>query len=356
MEQYYLWMACVPHMTPARFYRLLTRFGDARAVWENVEDAARTLPEKPAAELRAARSERRFYELFSRLETLGMMAATRIGELYPARLTTICDPPPALFFRGGMRFADEKPFGIVGARNASHDGRRAALEIAQGLAREGVTVVSGLARGVDSAAHQGAVNVGGLTVAVLGCGADVVYPPENGKLVSDILANGGAVVSEYPPGTPPYASNFPARNRIISGLSEGVLMVEGRKNSGAMITMNQALSQGRDVFAVPGSIYAALSEGPNQLIFDGAGPVRSHFDILEALRWGARPSAREEEEALAPMAPDEQAIVDLLKIEGLSFEELLYRTGFNTGALNSLLTILELRGIIKRLPGKMYRA
>ena len=228
---------------------------------------------------------------------------------------------------------------------------------ARGLAENGVTVVSGMARGIDSCAHRGALDGHGPTVAVLGCGVDVVYPPENDRLMAEILDSGGAIVSELTPGAPPVPGNFPARNRIISGLSQGTLIVEGAKVSGAMITVNLALEQGRDVFAVPGSIYSPLSSAPNQMILDGATPVLSPWDILEHYRWGCRPNPDSARPAPAPeLDPEEEALVAPLRNEALSFEELAQITGLPAAKLNSHLTMLELRGIIEKVPGGLYRA
>ncbi|MEG2859115.1 MAG: DNA-processing protein DprA [Clostridia bacterium] len=356
MEQYWIWLSAALGAAPKRFYQLIERFGDARAVWDNSADAAQMLPDKQAESLREARTTQNFYALFATLEKLNMCAVTRLSGHYPSALTTIYDPPATLFVRGGLGLSDEKMLGVVGSRRASQDGRRAAEEISRDLAQAGVTIVSGLARGADSCAHKGALDAKGKTIAVLGCGADVVYPPENDKLLARMLENDGSVVSEYPPGTPPYATNFPARNRIISGLSRGVLLIEGKKNSGAMITVNFALEQSREVFAVPGSIYSLLSEAPNQLIFDGALPVRGAWDILENLGWGQRPGEKDDPAPMEALDEDEQKIVEPLKIEALSFDELVNLTGFNPAKLNSHLTILELRGIIRQSSGRMYRA
>ena len=356
MEQYWIWLHAVDGMTPKRFYELIERFHDPRAVWDHAHEAAAMLPGKAGAALVAARSEQAFYQLFAMLDRLNIHAVSRLSDHYPGALTTIYDPPPVLFVLGSLALADDRMIAVVGSRRASRDGKRAATEISEGLAREGVTIVSGMARGIDTAAHQGALNVGGRTIAVLGSGVDVTYPPENDVLQAAILQSGGTVLSEYAPGTPPYATNFPARNRIISALSQGVLMVEGRKNSGAMITLNFAGDQGKDAFAVPGSIYSPLSEGPNQLIFDGVQPVRDAYDILEYYHWTERPSEQPGSQPEVPLDPDEAKLVEPLRIEALSFDELAAQTGFNSARLNSLLTILELRGIIKQLPGRVYRA
>ena len=217
-------------------------------------------------------------------------------------------------------------------------------------------MVSGLARGVDTCAHEGALEGGGATIAVLGSGADVIYPPENEELAARILDAGGAIISEYAPGTRPSQGTFPARNRIISGLCGGVLMVEGSNTSGAMITVNFAAEQGRDVFAVPGSIYSPLSAAPNRLIFDGANPALSAWDILEHYRWAERPAQNARPGRAIELDEDELPLYNALLEQELSFDELSVLSKFPASKLNSLLTSLELRGIIVKAPGGIYRA
>ncbi len=355
-EQYFIWLASVEGMTPARMDRLLEIYEDAGALWDSPAEALKILPPKPARALRDARNQRYLEELLVKVERMPCRLITRLSDEYPEPLRRIYDPPSLLYVRGNSFLAHPQQLAVVGSRQATRDGKRAAREISAGLALHGVCVVSGLARGIDSCAHVGALESAGRTIAVLGCGVDVVYPPENTELVEKILSNGGSLISEYPPGTPPYASHFPARNRIISGLCQGVVIVEGTKKSGAMITVDQALDQGREVFAVPGSIYAPLSEGPNQLIFDGAMPVRSHWDILEHYGWAQLPTTNKTQAAPEGLSDEEQKLVEMLKIEEKSFDELANQTGIPTPTLSSLLTILELRGIISKLPGRIYRA
>ena len=361
MEQYWIWLSSVEGIGVKRFYELLTLFGDARSLWDALADGMprelRFLGRPAAQNLWSARQEGYFYELFEGLERAGIRAIPRINDAYPACLASIYDPPATLYVRGECPLDGEKQFAIVGSRRCTRDGQRAAREMGRALAEAGVTVISGLARGVDTCAHRGALEGGGATVAVLGCGADVAYPPENEALMNGIIDGGGAIVSEYRPGTQPLPGNFPARNRIISGLARGTLIVEGARKSGAMITVNHAADQGRDVFAVPGSIYSPLSEMPNALIVNGAVPVTCPWDILEYYRWGERPRpGAEAEKPSAALEPDEAAVVEPLRAEELSFDELSALTGFSASKLNSLLTILELRGIIMRVPGGTYRA
>ena len=358
MEQYWIWLSSVEGIGPKRFYQLVGAYGDPRGVWDNVGDEGmKFLGSATLKKLMEARDERYFYELFNRLEKLDMRAVTRESAAYPRRLLNIYDPPPVLYVLGGCDLNPERAFAIVGSRRCTRDGQRAAREIAETLAREDVTVVSGMAYGIDAAAHEGALIGLGGTIAVLGCGADVIYPRQNEMLYHRILDNGGAVVSEFTPGTEPKPGNFPSRNRIISGMSEGVLIVEGAEKSGAMITINLAADQNRDVFAVPGSIYSTLSAAPNRLIVEGATPTLSGWDILEHYRWAQRPDARQS----APrnklvLDPEDDQIVKCLMDQELSFDELADLVNFPIAKLNSHLTMLELRGIIVKAPGGLYRA
>ena len=362
MDQYWIWLSSVEGIGPKRFYQLLSLYEDARSVWDAL-GGVMTPPDMqllgPMAleKLRAARDERCFYELFDRLERSDIRAITRLSPDYPPALTGIYDPPPTLYVRGECPLDSEKSLAVVGSRRCTRDGQRAAREFSRELAENGVTVVSGMARGIDSAAHQGALEGKGRTIAVLGCGPDVVYPPENERLMDDILEGGGAIVSELRPGSLPLPGNFPARNRIISGLCRGTLLVEGAKASGAMITVNLALEQGRDVFAIPGGIYSPLSSAPNQMILDGAAPALSAWDILEYYRWGHRPGAQTAaKRPSVELSEQELALVQPLREQALSFEELAALTELPPAKLNSHLTMLELRGIIEKVPGGFYRA
>ena len=357
MEQYWIWLSSVEGIGVKRFYQLLSIFEDPRTVWENIQaPELKFLGPKTLANLRTARDERYFFRLFDTLERSGCRAIPRISDDYPSLLNEIYDPPVTLYVRGDCSLSPERSFAIVGSRHCTRDGQRAAREIAAQLAVEDVVVVSGMARGIDTCAHEGSLSADGKTIAVLGCGPDVVYPPENEQLVDQILDRGGAIISEYIPGTKPAPGNFPARNRIISGMTQGTLLVEGAKKSGAMITVNFALDQGRDVFAVPGSIYSPLSYTPNQMIVDGAKPVLSAWEILEFYRWAERPSALTPPKRTVELDDEERQIVVPLTEQELSFEELTRLTGLPSSKLNSRLTILELRGIVVKVPGGMYRA
>lgn len=354
MEQYWIWLSSIEGIGGKRFYRLIGEYGDAREVYERAGEPMRFIGDAAYKNLMAARNERYFYALFSKLERMQISVLTRLSAGYPERLVQIPDPPPTLYVRGNAKLDAERAIAVVGSRQATSAGRRAAEEFSRGLAEMGVCVVSGLARGIDSAAHRGCVSAGGHTAAVLGCGVDVVYPSENRQLYEDILASGGSIVSEYAPGAPPLASHFPPRNRIISGMCQGLLVVEGTRKSGAMITSNFALDQGRDVFSVPGGIYAPLSALPNWLLTEGAIPTLSHFDILEFYRWASRDEKQPRKSTPVELDPEEKIVHSALEFESLSFDELISATGIDSQKLNSLLTMLELRGIIEKAPGRIY--
>ena len=361
MDQYWVWLSSVEGIGPKRFYQLISFYEDARTVWDCIgkddTNMKKLVGSAVLKKLKEARSEHYFYTLFARMEKLGMQAITRLSDAYPSRLNDIYDPPATLYVLGDCDLDAEKSFAIVGSRRCTRDGQRAAREFAETLARQDVTIVSGMAHGIDTAAHEGTLIGMGKTIAVLGCGADVIYPPENEELYHRIIDNGGAVVSEFCPGMQPLPGHFPMRNRIISGLSDGVLLVEGAEKSGAMITVNLATDQNRDIFAVPGSIYSSLSQAPNRLIVEGAIPAVTGWDILEHYRWAQRPDASvSKPNTRIQLDPEDDQIVQPLLEQELSFDELANLVDFPVSKLNSHLTMLELRGIIVKVPGGLYRA
>lgn len=203
------------------------------------------------------------------------------SKWYPEKLKNISCPPKQLFCLENLELFTKKSIAMIGSRNYSDYGKRATKEFAEGLAKNDICIVSGLAKGIDAFAHSGCLNVGGKTIAVLGSGLDVIYPKENTQLYHDIIANDGLIISEYPLGTKPEKQHFPARNRMISGLSNGLLVIEARRNSGTNITVDFALEQGKDVFVIPGNIYSKTSDGTNFLIKEGAIPVTSYEDVLQ---------------------------------------------------------------------------
>jgi len=277
----------------------------------------------------------------------GHHLVTQCDDAYPPLLANIPDPPLMLFVNGRPELLARPAVAIVGSRNASTQGKANAENFGQALSEAGLTVVSGLALGIDAAAHAGALRGAGSTVAVIGTGADRVYPARNRALARSI-AEDGCIVSEYPLGTPAIAGNFPRRNRIISGLSAGVLVVEAAAESGSLITAHLAADQGREVFAMPGSIHSALAKGCHKLIREGARLVETAGEVLEAMQVSPLAGTR----VPVPQAP--QAVPELLGKLGhgpLGFDALMLAAGLDAGSLNSQLLQLELAGMIERLPG-----
>jgi DNA processing protein len=281
-----------------------------------------------------------------------IQVVSRNDPAYPRLLRVIADPPQTLYVRGALRDEDGLAVAIVGSRRASAYGLAVAEWLGRELASCGVTVISGLARGVDAAGHRGALAGAGRTIAVLGCGVDVIYPPEHRRLMAQI-AEAGAVVSEFPPGTPPLKHQFPRRNRLISGLALGVVVVEGREDSGAVITADFALDQGREVFAVPGSIFDATSRTPHRLLQQGATPVACVEDILDALGLAAlRPLSP----AGAPVATEgiEARVYAQLDLQPRHPDALALRCRLPVAEVSRALTLLEVRGLARALPGRRY--
>lgn len=274
---------------------------------------------------------------------------------YPEPLKTIPSPPPVLYLKGAWEERDPTAIAIVGSRRATHYGRAVAEQLAYEMASRGLTIVSGMARGIDSAAHRGALAAGGRTVGILGSGLGVIYPPENKALAAKIAAS-GALLSEFPFKTPPHRENFPRRNRLISGLSLGVVIVEADLKSGALITADHALEQGREVFAIPGNITSKTSRGCHRLIKQGAKLVETWEDVWEELQPHLGPLPGEgTQEALPLLAEEEERLYRLLQKEGpLHIDELIVRSGLAPSQVASRVLTLVMRGLVEELPGKVF--
>ncbi|MEN6460023.1 MAG: DNA-processing protein DprA [Syntrophomonas sp.] len=273
---------------------------------------------------------------------------------YPKMLRTIPDPPWILYYLGDMSVTDNICMAIVGSRAATPYGKKVARKFGQELARQDAVVISGMARGVDTEAHRGALDEGGKTVGVLGSGVDIIYPRENEGLFREIYSN-GMIVSEFPPGTIPEPGNFPRRNRIISGLSRGVLVVEAKKKSGALITADFALEQGRDVFAIPGHITSSNCTGTNNLIKQGAKMVTCIHDIIEDYYdMELKKSSTLSQEMGLQLDNNEKIILQCMGYEPIHFDELISITGFEFGLLSTIILNLEFKGAIKGVPGNYY--
>jgi len=270
---------------------------------------------------------------------------------YPKLLKEIYDPPQELFFLGEIKAEENLPLAIVGTRKVSNYGKQVTTELSRGLARAGFTIISGLALGVDGLAHQSALDVGARTVAVLGCGLDNIYPPVHKKLAEQIVKSGGAIISEYPPGTMPLKHHFPARNRIISGLSLGTLVVEAPETSGALITAKCALEQNREVLAVPGNIFNQNSFGTNQLIKLGAKAITKIEDVFEVFNLEPLKNQRKK---IEPANEEEKIILDILSKEPNNIDEIVKKSNLDAATVNSTLIMMEISGKIKNLGGGNY--
>jgi DNA processing protein len=357
MDEFYYWFALrsVPFVGNVTYRRLLESFGsparvldaplDALASVKGVGHAAAVAITTHDYRRAATQEAEAFAQSGARLVTL-------LDSDYPPLLKEIPDPPPYLYLRGSLPEAGTA-IAVVGSRLASDYGIATTSRLSRELAEQGVTIVSGLAQGVDAAAHRGALQAGGRTIGVLGCGIDQVYPPGNRQLFRE-MAEQGAIVSEFPMGTRPDAPNFPRRNRIISGLSRGVLVVEAAERSGSLITARFALEQGREVFAVPGNITHRASRGTNSLIKQGAKLVESVADILGELppeginlpQWARQQGFN--------LSPAEEALCGLLADGPLHIDELTVRSELTVSAVSAMLLRLELQGAVMQMSGKMF--
>jgi len=351
---------------------LLNYFGDAEAAYYAPVDALRQIPGFTENNVRVVQKNKDMSITkrgFDTLGNLGISFIPRTHESFPYLLNTIPDAPIGLFYMGEFPNKDFYRVAIIGSRKCSEYGLNTARKFSEGLAQNKVVVVSGMARGIDSMSHQEAIAHGGLTIAILGCGLDICYPPENREL-RDRIVKSGCIISEYPPGVPPHARNFPARNRIISGLSHLLIVVEAAKRSGTLITVDQALDQGRSVMAVPGNITNMYSQGTNNLIKQGAEPVCGIEDILEVLglnevvmqtrlddtemNFGKFP-VKIAAEPFPSIAPEEKLVYDVLDLIPLGLEDIVLKTNSEVHVIQYLLTMLELKGLVRKLPGARYQ-
>ena len=355
-KPFYLAIARVRGIGPVRVRKLREHFLSLEYAWQADSSSllAAGLDEKTIAALVEARKSVDPENELTMLERSGAHAITWDEPVYPRLLREIDNPPCVLWIKGTLVESDALAVAIVGTRGPTVYGRDVAVQFATQLATNSITVVSGLARGVDGTAHEAALKAGGRTIAVLGSGVDIIYPPEHNKLAAQIAAS-GAVISDYPLGTKPDAMNFPPRNRIISGLSLGVVVVEADERSGALITTNYAAEQGRDVFAVPGNIFAKTSRGTNRLIQQGAKLVTKLDDVLEELNLGMVASQQQAQREL-PHSDNqaERAILTTLAHEPVQTDEIIQVLGLPAGDVTTALTMLELKGQIRQATGTSY--
>ena len=354
LNAYWVGFNHVKGIGAVRFQKILDFFGDICTAWEAPYEAflEAGLPSKVVDNLVAFRKNADLEEIWGNIKEQGIEVLPLFSDEYPDRLKEIQQAPPVIYLKGKYQTMDEWAVAIVGTRRVTSYGKRVAQDLASFLAKNDVTIVSGMARGVDGIAHQAAIEAGGRTLAVLGCGVDQIYPPEFRQLAHNIIEN-GALVSDYAPGTPPEGINFPPRNRIISGFSLATVVVEAGERSGALITSTFAVEQGREVFSVPGNIYSPQSKGTNRLIEDGARPLINFEDILELLNLRQIQTQRFVR-GILPENNTEKKLLETLSAEPQHIDTIKLLTGFPIEEISAALTLMELKGMVQRVGGMNY--
>ena len=356
-EMYWVWLSGLDGVFPKWFYMLQSVFLEPKKVWECANDIQKQLPQFPKAlaeNIRKAKSAEYFDGLFEYLQENDISFVTAVSGDYPYTLQSLTDPPPVLYYKGTLPTIWERSVSIVGTRKPTRNGVKTAQDMAAKIAAQGVLVVSGMARGIDTAAHTGALSAGGVTVAVLGTGVDEIYPKENKELYHNIIES-GAVVSEFRPKTPPIAGNFPQRNRIIAALTAATIVSEGGVRSGARITADIALTLGRQVFAIPCDIGSDVSSLPIGLLKSGAELLSGSSDLMEAMGWKNRPAANKKKDIKKYRLDflQEQIYNSLLKGD-MTLEMLADEMEVPISQLGSALTMMEMLGAVVCLPGNYF--
>jgi len=361
-KKYWLGFSVFQGIGPRRFKLLYDFFGSAEKIWQAPRDKllATSLQRKIVDDLIMFRKKFNPQNYAVYLKKKQIRFVTLQDKIYPKNLKQIDDAPFVLFYKGTIKKQDEQAIGVVGTRRPTLYGKEITQNLTADLVSCGLTIVSGMARGIDSIAHQTTIENGGRTIAVFACGVDVIYPPENKKLSEEIIKH-GAVVSEFPPGLKPSLGSFPYRNRVISGLSLGVLVTEGAERSGSLITARKAAEQGREVFAVPGPITSRMSGATSRLLKDGAKLVRNVGDILEELKieYQAHPGGVDKQHPRGGLCRNSGSeelalILNLLQDGALHIDQIVRQTKLSTGKVASLLTMLEIKGQIRPLGQMTY--
>jgi len=351
---FYVALAASPGIGPVRFKVLLTHFKTAETVWKLQEQTLeKALPKDAFAKFLAFRKSIEPEIYLEKILSKDIKILNIEDKNYPKFLKEIFDPPPVLYVLGDL-IESSKMLGVVGTRRITNYGKQVTESLVEALVSHGFIIISGLARGVDAFAHKVTVETGGKTIAVLGGGVDMIYPSENIPLAKKIVETGGAVISEFPLGMNPVPGNFPARNRIISGLSLGVLVTEAGEDSGSLITAGLALEQGREVFAVPGPIYSKLSGGPAKLIKQGAKLVTSVDDILDELNISAQGSVSRDQKEIKGDSEEETLIINLLKEGPAHVDEIIRKSKIPPAEIGSILSMMELKGRIKTFSSGVF--
>lgn len=365
--KYWMWLSSLSGIIPYKRIQLLKFFGGAKQIWDASQAQLLEAPFMTSKIYEQILNDTLRNQVQSKMEELylnNIKILTINDPLYPVLLKKTYDPPVVLFYKGRIK-PKQRCIAIVGSRKATAYGLSTAQKLSYDLSKTGLCIVSGMARGIDSVAHKGALKANGNTYAILGCGVDIVYPSECRRLMKEI-ADYGAVISEYPPGTLPKPYNFPARNRIISGISDGVVVIEAGAKSGTLITANFALEQGREVFAVPGNINNINSMGTNRLISEGAKLVTSVDDIMDEIKmfenchdknfneYKNSKSQRKKQLNHEDLDDEEIKVVSCLLTEPLNIDIISKKCGLSMSTVNSILMILEIKGVVEQFPGKIF--
>lgn len=354
--EYEYWFAAALYISCKKKCMIRKICGTAKDVYyieEKKIKAFQFLKEKEVEQLLQARKEWKLQEKYNVLLKENITIIPIFYAQYPEKLRQISSPPYALYVKGRLPETKLPSVAIVGARNCTPYGERMALEFGESLARAGIPIISGMARGIDGAGQRGALNGGGNTYAILGCGVDICYPRDHMGLYTDIQACGG-IISEYPPGTSPLATNFPARNRIISGLSDVVLVMEAKERSGSLITADLALEQGKDVYALPGPITSCLSQGCNGLIRQGAGILISPTELMENMGVSIMNEYKNSDKNQKILDTTENMVYSCLGLYPKNISQIIDETDVDTGEVLEVLTRLQIRGIIKEISRQFY--
>ena len=345
----------IPHLGTVRFRQLQEHFGSLGEAWNAREGQLRAagLDRRAVSEILSNRGSISPDHEAELLAQAGVRAVTWSDEEYPDRLKEIDDPPPVLYVKGEILPDDWCSIAIVGTRSATPYGKQAASTLTRDLVASGITVVSGLARGIDGIAHHEVIQSGGRTIAVMACGLDIIYPPEHASLAASISRQ-GALVSEHPLGVKPRSQQFPRRNRIMSGMTLGTLVIEAGEGSGAVRTVQHALEQGREVFCVPGSIFSLKSKMTNLLIQQGAKLVLTHEDVLQELNLSSIPQQLAMTSVIDLPEGDERSILEQVSLEPLHIDEIRWRSQLPIALVSSTLAMMELKGLVRQVGGMNY--
>ena len=355
-SQYLTAVSVFTYFGPARVRLLISYFKTAKKIWSATEKTLSELglSEKKVKEFVEFRNNFNIEQYFMRMKKLGIKTTTFIDNGFPEALKGLEGSPVNLYYRGTLNGLRGNSVAIVGTRKMTSYGREVTERFSSELASFGITIISGLARGVDTVAHKSCIATGGITVAVLGNGLDMVYPPENKDLAEEIIKKDGAVISEYPLGYPAIPVNFAIRNRIVSGLANCVLVIEGAEKSGTLLTASHAAEQGKTVFAVPGQITSPLSGAPLYLLKNGAKMATETKDILDELDMDIKVD-KEKMEKIVPSSPEESKLIEILENEPLYLDELVRISGCRTSEISARLTIMEMKGMVRNIGGGKYK-